>query len=388
MEDKIGFIYILKNKAFPDLLKIGYTFRTIEERVRELSSATGIPYAFEKAHVAETFSPDKKEKIIHKHLLKYRVTDKSKKTEFFKINLEKAIHVVNMVANPPEPPKTPEPPFPLDPPKLTQHEQDIRSKTVKDLLSKKFKHRKKVINSWWLENLEGNLRFEEEVQKRWKEKGFIKRLSEKKPKPNIQIINEYEIAIKNLIKFDQAYTFEVFLTEHETVQGVDQIIGNYPSKLLDFYMGLRIEIMDLSLNKIFDEEEYGVHDDEILGLKITKFIPTENISFKQLESDYLYHNGKPKGEHSLFEDWDRFSSGENYLSRDFSGLEMFDEKYRMKDLSEKLYSDKGRKKKWKEEWTKEWWKKADPDGISPLNPFKNVTLIANRKSTDFQNYKL
>jgi hypothetical protein len=43
MEEQIGFIYILTNKAFPELLKIGYTLRTVEERVQELSSASDCP---------------------------------------------------------------------------------------------------------------------------------------------------------------------------------------------------------------------------------------------------------------------------------------------------------------------------------------------------------
>jgi hypothetical protein len=37
-----GYLYILSNNAMPNLFKIGFTTRTITERIRELSS-TGVP---------------------------------------------------------------------------------------------------------------------------------------------------------------------------------------------------------------------------------------------------------------------------------------------------------------------------------------------------------
>ena len=41
-----GYVYILSNPAMPGLLKIGYTERDVQERVKELSN-TGIPSPFE-----------------------------------------------------------------------------------------------------------------------------------------------------------------------------------------------------------------------------------------------------------------------------------------------------------------------------------------------------
>src|SRR5260370_476878 len=41
-----GYLYVLSNRAMPGLLKIGYTTRTLDERIRELSS-TGVPTKFE-----------------------------------------------------------------------------------------------------------------------------------------------------------------------------------------------------------------------------------------------------------------------------------------------------------------------------------------------------
>jgi T5orf172 domain len=42
-----GYLYMISNKAMPGLLKIGYTTRSIEERISELHS-TGVPSRFEK----------------------------------------------------------------------------------------------------------------------------------------------------------------------------------------------------------------------------------------------------------------------------------------------------------------------------------------------------
>jgi hypothetical protein len=43
-----GFLYILLNRAFQnDQYKIGMTTKTLTERAREISNATGVPRAFE-----------------------------------------------------------------------------------------------------------------------------------------------------------------------------------------------------------------------------------------------------------------------------------------------------------------------------------------------------
>jgi T5orf172 domain len=41
-----GYLYILSNSAMPNLFKIGFTTRTIKERIQELPS-TGVPGVFE-----------------------------------------------------------------------------------------------------------------------------------------------------------------------------------------------------------------------------------------------------------------------------------------------------------------------------------------------------
>ena len=89
-----GFIYILSNEAIPNLLKIGYTARTVEQRLKELST-TGVPGKFlielyfeiENAYVFET--------LLHKALHDYRY-DK----EFFKTDIDTVIFAVHNLLDP------------------------------------------------------------------------------------------------------------------------------------------------------------------------------------------------------------------------------------------------------------------------------------------------
>ena len=41
-----GFVYVLSHPLMPNLLKIGFTTRQVEERVAELSAATAVPGPF------------------------------------------------------------------------------------------------------------------------------------------------------------------------------------------------------------------------------------------------------------------------------------------------------------------------------------------------------
>jgi len=81
------FIYILENPSFPNVVKIGKTARDVADRVRELSSHTGVPtefsvvrqYAVENATIAE--------RRVHQRLSEYRV---SENREFFKLSPDEA----------------------------------------------------------------------------------------------------------------------------------------------------------------------------------------------------------------------------------------------------------------------------------------------------------
>jgi len=85
-----GYVYILINKAFDGLIKIGKTSRTSNERARELSN-TSTPYPFIVAF--EVFSNNFSEvaKKLHLELADFRV---SNNREFFRFPLKKAIKLL------------------------------------------------------------------------------------------------------------------------------------------------------------------------------------------------------------------------------------------------------------------------------------------------------
>jgi T5orf172 domain len=82
-----GYLYILSNNAMPNLFKIGFTTRTITERIRELSS-TGVPGAFEVEFFAEVDDAYTLEKTVHNKLSRQRYDN-----EFFRCELRTAVRV-------------------------------------------------------------------------------------------------------------------------------------------------------------------------------------------------------------------------------------------------------------------------------------------------------
>ena len=85
-----GYVYILSNPAMPGLLKIGYTERDVQERVKELSN-TGIPSPFEIEAVFESSKPYQDEQKIHNYFSKFK---DSNNREFFNIDLKEALNTI------------------------------------------------------------------------------------------------------------------------------------------------------------------------------------------------------------------------------------------------------------------------------------------------------
>jgi T5orf172 domain len=84
-------IYVLKNEAMPGLVKIGLTTDSVESRISNLSSSTGVPLPFECHFAAEI--PDginliKLEKTLHQLFAEHRTNPKR---EFFKVEPEKVV---------------------------------------------------------------------------------------------------------------------------------------------------------------------------------------------------------------------------------------------------------------------------------------------------------
>jgi hypothetical protein len=77
-----GYIYILSNTCMPGMVKIGFTTRNVEERIKELNSASGVPNSFEIEAAFISNAPAKDETKIHTELSEVRVNEAR---EFFRI---------------------------------------------------------------------------------------------------------------------------------------------------------------------------------------------------------------------------------------------------------------------------------------------------------------
>lgn len=68
-----GWIYVLSSRELPDLLKVGMTTRSVEERVREINSATGVAIPFGVRRCWCVRDPAAAEKIAHERLSPWRL---------------------------------------------------------------------------------------------------------------------------------------------------------------------------------------------------------------------------------------------------------------------------------------------------------------------------
>ncbi|MHC1746927.1 MAG: GIY-YIG nuclease family protein [Cellulosilyticaceae bacterium] len=87
-----GFLYVLSNPSFAQgIYKIGYTERTVKERIEELRS-TGVPTPFKE--VCSLYVPyvQDAEKIIHEILAENRIENDR---EFFKCTMEEINYAIS-----------------------------------------------------------------------------------------------------------------------------------------------------------------------------------------------------------------------------------------------------------------------------------------------------
>ena len=89
---KGGWIYILSNREYPQLLKIGMTTRPVETRIKEINSATGLAFPYSTKKVIRVTNPQEVEKKLHEVLSEYRVR---KDREFFKMEFSDAIYIID-----------------------------------------------------------------------------------------------------------------------------------------------------------------------------------------------------------------------------------------------------------------------------------------------------
>jgi hypothetical protein len=87
-----GQIYILSTRENPDFLKIGYTTRSVLDRVKEINSATGVLIPFGVRAVWRVSRADQFEKRLHAEFADYRVRADR---EFFNVSFKEAFDKVN-----------------------------------------------------------------------------------------------------------------------------------------------------------------------------------------------------------------------------------------------------------------------------------------------------
>lgn len=82
----------MTNRGMPHLVKIGKTSGNVEQRAKQLSSATSAPYEFKVFAIWSVIDADSAERLIHKKLAPYRT---NRKREFFKLKPARAKELIN-----------------------------------------------------------------------------------------------------------------------------------------------------------------------------------------------------------------------------------------------------------------------------------------------------
>lgn len=89
-----GWVYVLSTREFDELLKIGMTRRTVQERVSEINQATGVAIPFGVRRCWHVRNPELVEKLLHKELDVFRFR---RDREFFRISFHDAERILNSV---------------------------------------------------------------------------------------------------------------------------------------------------------------------------------------------------------------------------------------------------------------------------------------------------
>lgn len=90
----MGWVYCLSNPSFPHLVKVGFTTRTVEERLNELNSSTSIPTPFKLEFKFNSANPMEDEATAHKCLDEHRQSDRR---EFFALSASEAFDMLSKV---------------------------------------------------------------------------------------------------------------------------------------------------------------------------------------------------------------------------------------------------------------------------------------------------
>jgi hypothetical protein len=89
-----GFVYILTNESYPELVKVGETSGDPEDRAAQLSN-TSVPYPFKVYGFVQVDDPRGVERKVHRKLGKHR---ESRNREFFKISPDKVLKILEEIS--------------------------------------------------------------------------------------------------------------------------------------------------------------------------------------------------------------------------------------------------------------------------------------------------
>ncbi len=88
MQDVKGYVYVMCNKAMPEICKVGYTLKDPKLRARELWH-TGNPFPYEVVYHAHVDNPRRLEAEVHRHLAHCNVGK-----EWFKASAQDCVYAI------------------------------------------------------------------------------------------------------------------------------------------------------------------------------------------------------------------------------------------------------------------------------------------------------
>lgn len=92
-----GYVYCMSNPCMPGLVKIGYTERTMDDRLQEANLGTWIPQPFSIEFARFVKEPNAKEQAVHRFLAADRVNPKR---EFFRTPSERVRMLFELMDGP------------------------------------------------------------------------------------------------------------------------------------------------------------------------------------------------------------------------------------------------------------------------------------------------
>lgn len=91
-QSETGYVYILSKREEPKVLKIGMTNRNVEQRVKEINSATGVVFPLSVRRIFKVNDARSAEKMVFEALDYYRIR---KDREFFMIDYAFAVKLIS-----------------------------------------------------------------------------------------------------------------------------------------------------------------------------------------------------------------------------------------------------------------------------------------------------